>query len=298
LPGFTHTRERPAIVVMIDECHMAFGAVDPDTGATFGHAFGNLDRTFRKAGMGLLAASQIYTLDTFGHDATLRSGLVAGNLLVLRMMEKSHASLLPGESIQPDQIPSGGGWGYSAGSDAVRENIIWRAENNTDPAHWLTAYPRATLDHLSVTLAGPPYLCREEETEQSRVRLKNLLAQMRVAGPVEAARLLREYQGRTTEDESDNVEGSTGPPLGPTWRPPASLPSKPLTERQADVLAAFEGGECSTEELAQRLGISEQMVRQHLTALSESHIVKVRSGVYRPRAETETPAPAGPGQRD
>lgn len=282
--GFTHTRERPAIMVIIDECHMPFGQVDEKTGRTFGEYFGNLDRILRKTGMGILGASQIFTLDTFGNSSALRSGLIAGNVLVLRMMERAHASLLPGSGIQPDEIPSGGGWGFGCGTDSVRPNIMWRAEANTDPAYWLRAFPRATLDPLSIKMAGDSYLDREEETEQSRARLKATLTRIRIAGTEEAARLLREFQGHYDKDDEGLERGARtgGPPTGPAWQQP-DLDPPTLTERQAAVLAAFRGETCSVETLAERLETSTVTIRKYVSQLGESRLMKVSPGVYRPR---------------
>src|SRR5699024_11083011 len=60
--GFQHTPDRPASMVIIDECHEVFQAEAPKksklAGENFGVLFAGLDRKMRKNGVGLFGSSQ------------------------------------------------------------------------------------------------------------------------------------------------------------------------------------------------------------------------------------------------
>lgn len=297
--GFTHTRERPAIVVIIDECHKVFGETNPDTGNTFGFDFGELDRVIRKCGLALIGASQIYTMDTFGQSAALRSGMVGGNLVVMRMLEKSHCGLLPGHVPAPWDIPKGGGFGYSIGSE--REGVMWRSRRIEDPKKWLESLPPATLDDLVRNTLGELYELRHQVAREASAQSRDLVERLRHATPEEARALraeLRRLQGKTDDSRQASTVGAraAGADAGGVPEPPAMLralnptpdaagqPELPKRELDAgeqqlmDLLA--DGREWRTSEMAERLGVSEVTVRKRIRRL-ESRLVNVRKGVYR-----------------
>lgn len=293
--GFTHTRERPAIVVIVDECHVVFNEKNPETGNTFGHDFGELDRIMRKCGLALIGASQTYTMDTFGHSAALRSGMVGGNCVIMRMVEKSHCGLLPGNVPSPWDIPKGGGFGYCIGSD--RDGVLWRSRKLDNVATWMKAYPAATLDDLVRNTLGDMYEKRHEAAQQDSAYMRDLLEKMRTATPDEARRIraeIRRRRGKIDDSESQQSPQQSGSFTAP--QPPAFIralnptpdaagqPELPKRELDAgeqqlmDLLA--DGAEWSTKGMAERLGVSEVTVRKRIRRL-ESRLVNVRKGVYR-----------------
>lgn len=290
--GFTHTRERPAIVVIVDECHMVFNEKNPRTGNTFGHDFGELDRIMRKCGMAIIGASQTYTMDTFGQSAALRSGLVGGNCVIMRMLEKSHCGLLPGNVPAPWDIPKGGGFGYCLGSD--RDGVLWRSRKPDNVEQWMRAYPPAILDDLVRNVLGEMYENRHEAAERDSAYMRDLLERMRTATPEEArqirAEIRRRRGGKAGDSEQPQQAGVLAVPEPPAMitalnpAPAASDPQVPLRklgdgEQQLMELLA-DGREWRTSEMAERLGVSEVTVRKRIKRL-ESRLVLVRKGVYR-----------------
>lgn len=107
--GFTASRERPGFLVIIDECHMVFTAANAAR-------WGLVARVGRKVGVGILAASQIYGLDSFGGDDALRQSLETANSAILRI-GKNQASLIPGTTLDPSKLPQIPGYGVIRATD-------------------------------------------------------------------------------------------------------------------------------------------------------------------------------------
>ncbi|TLW89252.1 HTH domain-containing protein [Saccharomonospora piscinae] len=290
--GFTHTRERPAIVVIVDECHMVFDEANPQTGNTFGHDFGELDRIMRKCGLSLIGASQIYTMNTFGNSGALRSGMTGGNLVVMRMLEKSHCGLLPGHVPNPWDIPKGGGYGYSIGSD--RDGVLWRSRKLDNVVKWMKSSPPAILDDLVRNTLGEMYEKRHEAAQQDSAYMRDLLGKMRTATPDEARRIRAEIRRRRGKSDGSETHpkqpGDVTAPEPPAFiralnpnadTPGTEIPQRDLNEGEQalmDLLA--DGGAWSTKDLAEHLEVSEVTVRKRIRNL-ETRLVKVGSGRYR-----------------
>lgn len=167
--GFQHTRERPAIMVIIDECHAVFQAEDPVTEESFGEQFAELDRIMRKNGAGLLGASQAITQDTFGRGnkaAVLRDGMCAVNVFTMAYGGKN-LKLVPGFEDQPcGSLPLNQGLGYNIKGE--RPHTRWQARYTPDFQPWLAAYPHATLDQRVQKRIGPTYLNRFEQAADNK----------------------------------------------------------------------------------------------------------------------------------
>src|SRR5690606_37899522 len=236
---------------------------------------------------------------TFGQSAALRSGMVGGNLVVMRMLEKSHCGLLPGHVPAPWDIPKGGGFGYSIGSE--REGVMWRSRRIEDPKKWLESLQPATLDDLVRNTLGELYELRHQVAREASAQSRDLVERLRHATPEEARALraeLRRLQGKTDDSRQASKVGAraAGADAGGVPEPPAMLralnptpdaagqPELPLRELDAgeqqlmDLLA--DGREWRTSEMAERLGVSEVTVRKRIRRL-ESRLVNVRKGVYR-----------------
>lgn len=101
--GFTPSRERPAILTIVDECHLVFNAANA-------RRWGMVARVGRKVGVAILAASQEYGLATFGADDALRQSLETANSAILRL-GKNQASLISGTNVDPSKFPQVAGYG-------------------------------------------------------------------------------------------------------------------------------------------------------------------------------------------
>ena len=282
--GFTHHPTRPAIMVIVDECHKVFNEVNPESGLTFGVEFGELDRVARKLGIGILGASQIYTMETFGNSAALRSGMVAGNLLIMRMLEKSHFGLLPGSAPAPDQIPRGGGYGYSL--EGARPQVLWRAEYCQDPAGWLAELPNASLDARAAKAIGTDYRDRFEQARSNAAAAAAALEAFDAATDSDTAPTLLQQQATptsasTTADHSD--DGGNRVPKPPSADVPDTVPTRELTARQQELVDLLtEHGQLHTDDIADHLGISVQAVRGIIRQLGETRLSQGgKKGMYR-----------------
>jgi hypothetical protein len=78
--------------------------------------WGLVARVGRKVGVGILAASQIYGLDSFGGDDGLRQSLETANSAILRI-GKNQASLIPGTTLDPSKLPQIPGYGVIRATD-------------------------------------------------------------------------------------------------------------------------------------------------------------------------------------
>ncbi|MFE5565998.1 sigma-70 family RNA polymerase sigma factor [Amycolatopsis japonica] len=305
LDGFTHTRERPAIMVMIDECHKAFNVKNPITGNTFGYDFGELDRVTRKLGIGFIGASQIFTMETFGNAAALRSGMITGNLLIMRMMEKSHCGLLPGSAPSPLSLRKGGGWGYAIDTD--REHVMWRARNIGDhAAEYLAAKPKATLDARATKAAGLVYRNRHKTaaryTEKAMATLEAFDAApeataltMLTSGPRQPEQATSTATSTATSaTPAANTGGgmasvrvlpvrpSAGKSTGGAVAAPEGVPAADLKPGAQRVMILLRDGQAwHTKDMAAALGISEQAVRGHIRSIGETRLDNLGKGRYR-----------------
>jgi len=299
LDGFTHTRERPAIMVMIDECHKGFNLKNPITGNTFGYDFGELDRVIRKLGIGFIGASQIFTMDTFGNSAALRSGMITGNLLIMRMMEKSHCGLLPGSAPSPLSLRKGGGYGYAIDTD--REHVMWRARNiGGHAAEHLAAKPKATLDARATKAAGQVYRDRHQTAARYTDKARATLERFDAAPEATALTLL--HTGTPPgQDTSTAATPASTPESGMASvrvlpvRPSAQntsaggvvtaadgVPAADLKPGAQRVMILLRDGQAwHTKDMAAALGISEQAVRGHIRSIGETRLDNLGKGRYR-----------------
>lgn len=287
--GFVHTPQRPAIMVLIDECHKVFNEKNPDTGTKFGVEFGELDRETRKLGIAFIGGSQLFTMDTFGNSGALRSGMTTGNLLVLRMTEKSHCGLLPGHSPSPFDIPTGGGYGYNP--EGERPQALWRAEHVTNATEWLGSLPTVELDQRSAKAAGDAYLRRHEEASRQAEATGDLLdAFDEATDGAAAAALLRRHrkgseEGKEGSSSSSAVSGRV--PARPTLSvvpgpAPDGVPKRDLKPREQELMNLLDDyEELSVAQLAEEMDVSEVTVRKTINSLGETHLAQVRRGVYR-----------------
>ena len=283
--GFTHTREMPGVMVIIEECSDVFNT-PADNGVLYGAQFGPLSKKIRKNGMGILGVGHVYTLPTFGGDKMLRSSLTMYNLIALKTTEKSDASLLPSGMPDPTVLPLLPGFGYikSVASPRVAQ---FRAEYVTDPERWLSELSGYGLDAGTANRIGDDYVRRHEIAEEQRQRL---------------LRELEAYENGEIPDEGNDAAGGSRPTpssgsvlalplLGGNREnnPAAAIPTgdgaevsaRPLTQREQDLMSLLaDGGEWHTNDMAEHLGVSPQRVRELIRGL-ETRLVKIRPGVYR-----------------
>ena len=150
--GFVPSVERPGLMILIDDCRLAFADAQVQATAI------ELTREGGKYGIALVGASQTVTQDTFGpanraQDAeVLRTNLLAGNLLLFHLSSPSAGRLL-GVDVDPSRLPKVPGYAHCVDrsgqgrSGALRtyfaderdgwaNRIIWRPMDAAAAAAW------------------------------------------------------------------------------------------------------------------------------------------------------------------
>jgi hypothetical protein len=115
--GFTPTKERPGVLVIVDECH---AVIDSDNA----YRWGRVAREGRAAGVALCLASQIYGLDSFGGSDAVRANVTAGNTVALRV-SRNQASMIADIALDPSGLPKITGVGLTAEGRDVAFRAAW-----------------------------------------------------------------------------------------------------------------------------------------------------------------------------
>ncbi|MGH8880734.1 MAG: hypothetical protein ACRD0P_25825, partial [Stackebrandtia sp.] len=168
--GFTHSPERPGLLIFIDECHSAFADSAIQEMAI------ELAREGRKCGIAIVAASQVATLDAFGKGQeadALRSCITAGNLVVLRTTSNNTKNVLPGVDVNPTKFPAIPGYAYLVDTTHKRRSAPLRGYYlaDADRDTLADAITWAPLDTGASNAAGPGYLRRRAQADADRKAL-------------------------------------------------------------------------------------------------------------------------------
>lgn len=292
LTGFTPGPELPGVLVIVDECHKIF---TDQTSAQWA----DLAREGRKLGIGVLAASQVTTLDAFGggaHADALRSSLVSSNGIALRTASKVQSSVFPGLSVDLMSLPKLPGFGYTVddGDDQHRtapfrnrwligdKQAAHRDQPLPDGVHTAEAWfahvaANQQLDDASAHAAGRAFADRHAKAVREHAELDALFAHA------------------TGTASGSERSAAAGPVLVPFPRldhlssfkpaqpdpPRRRRPPDGLTDAQYRVWDTINCGVTSTSEIASVLGISDRRVRVLVAELeSAGHVVKTGRSHY------------------
>lgn len=185
--GFTPSGRRPAVLAIIDECHMVFNAGNAER-------WGRVARVGRKVGVAILAASQIYGLQTFGGDDSLRQSLETSNTAVLRI-GKNQATLIDGTMLDPSKLPQIAGYGVIRATAKYNRSAPFRGPYAKDDVRLemmraaaakmpgLDALAIGALDNETDGAYSNRYTTLEESREKMELELRQLEAGISVAVP-------------------------------------------------------------------------------------------------------------------
>jgi len=285
LEGWTPQQHRRGLMIVIDECHAAM-AVDAIRDIAT-----ELAREGGKVGIALVLASQVPTLDAFGGSDALRSNVVSGNLVLMRIKSKTARNILAGVDVDPSAFPRIPGYGYLVDDTGERRTAPFRGfylddETRDQAAHEVT-WPE--LDQAGVAAAGADYQRRRVQAVANKEELGRLLAAL--------------ASGQVPELEMPAPVPATAPSLVPVPRFPAvptirpavkptparvAVADKPATATAgrpataADAVAKLlQEGVTSPGEMERRTGYSETAVRKALQQLQEQgRARRVRHGVW------------------
>ena len=304
--GFAPTADMPGVLVIVDECHSIFDQA--------GQLFTQLARQGRKNGFGILAASQVVTLDAFGTGGdALRSSLVAGNGIALKTDSSVQKTIFPGLNADLTSLPPHG-YGYTTpGKEVAHRTAQFRTRFLPDrgdaarlaeagsplPEHiypvedWFAAV--AGNQHLgddAAQVLGQSFVNRNALAQAEEDELDRLIESGDLAAFCEDAPR-RTPTAATTGAAAGRRTGASVTPLfsggfgdlaSPSPAPSATAPGKaePATRHEQLLALLDEHGQLSTRDLAGHLGLSEVSVRKWLAPLVEGGRVRQTStrGVY------------------
>lgn len=261
--GFTPSPQRPGLLIIIDECHKIFTP-------KIAKQWDGIARELRKVGVALLAASQSPGLDTFGGIDSLRSSIMAGNVIAMRTVSNTAGQIMAGLQVDPKTLPPIKGYGWFQDSDPEGRSAPFRNRLAIDPGAWMAEQPTVTLDTLAATAAGDTYQCRHEIAEAGRENLRTYIEALRA--------------GQRPDDDDGTRPAAPGQPhlqlvAGTDLDLPQALQPAPdgLSEAERAVCAALADGAERPKEIAEATGYTERHVANLLKPLIERGAV-VRSG--------------------
>lgn len=285
--GFQHTRERPMILTIIDECHLVFGQ--------YGHRFGDIDRIARKLGLAFLGASQAPTQDVFGGSITLRNGMAGANGFVLKY-NGSNARLafggLDDEIARGCQcLPINRGHGYAV--NGARPHAVFQNRYTPDLEPFFAQVGETVLDELATIGAGEAYAQRHATAEQNREAVQERLNQYRngTLKPGQRPKNTSKPGGASRGPAASSSNGSEGNTvyLFPGTQPRQQKPQEPqvrresLTARQLQILNMLTEQRLNAKQLATELGKTARTISTDLKFLREHKFVRVvdeQEGTY------------------
>lgn len=198
--GFTPSRERPGVLVIVEECH---AVVTPNNAARWGR----VAREGRASGVALVMASQIYGLQTFGGDDAVRANITAGNTVALRV-SRNQASMIADIPLDPSTLPKIPGVGLVDDGRQVPFRAAW-APNETTAALMDAALADAVTELDPVAAGaldagtGGLYSRRHDVAAQ---QVANAEERLRA---YEAGHQPRARQAEDTEPALPNITGPT-----------------------------------------------------------------------------------------
>lgn len=290
--GFVPSRERPGLLLVVEECHGPFGVKDWTPG------WKKIAREGRKVGVAIMCISQYPGLETFGNSEAMRLNIMAGNAVVLHTTSTSTHGLMAGISVDPNTLPDTPGYAYMQGSEHTGTRTAPFRNRNTAPggdadiaARWLAAQPQPALDTLSQTAtlaAGTAYRDRRTSTDTGRtasaarveaLRNGTLPADMRTEQPKpdttsagEMGEVIEFPRALNPADLTEQAETTV------TSR--TALPA--LTGSRLAIVNAVAAGATRPIEIQNSTGLKHRQVADLLKELVDAgYLTRPRTGQYR-----------------
>lgn len=297
--GFHPTAERPGLLVIVDECHKPLSTKEnPLLAGPTQQLMSTIARELRKAGVGLILASQAATLDAFGGAGNLadvlRSNILAGNGVILRS-KTSNAKVVFQVDIDPRQFPKLPGYAYLVDPDEDARSAPFRGSWVTDElaAFWPQRIIWRSLPRRQANMAGAHY-ARRREAAAEQAFADELLLQMADAGTLDEMqdleRQLDAAAASTAAGTSPDVVefGDAHPPIKRVtkfWVPEPRHETTGLLPGQQKVLDAIRAGHTRPKQIQDATSYSESQVHNLLGELQAAgHISKAGYGQYQAAA--------------
>lgn len=299
-PRFQHSRQRPGLLVIIDECHQVFNAPDPTrNNVKFGIRFGEIDRVFQKVGGAFVGASQAPSQEVFGGSITLRNGMAGGNGYALKY-NGANARLAFGglddvivKGVQ--RLPINRGLGYAVNSDRPHATFQNRYTPNVERYFQARSQAgRSLLDDLATIGAGAAYAHRGASAQENlaavQARLEGYRNGSLKPGEVggKSSKTSKAGPGAGATGSGGNVYMFPGAASQQEKEDSAALTWESLTDRQRQIVEMLTGTRMTAKDLAAEFGVVNRTISSDLQKLREHKFVRVvdeNAGLY---TSTET----------
>ncbi|MEU1761656.1 hypothetical protein [Micromonospora sp. NPDC005652] len=278
MEGFTPTEERPGLIIVIDECHKFFGHDDIQELAA------NLITEYRKVGITIIAATQSANLDrAFGtgrHAEVLRSALLTGNGVVLRIISGSIQSVLK-LAYDPRDFPPIPGYARMVEEE---RSVAFRGFRVTDEQlatlpqqlHWRSLSAEEAVE------AGDGYGNRKGLLEKARAealkRREARRAGLRIPTPAPAPKVAP--AGSVPQVVAEQLEDV----VFPVW-PSSAEPTFELSPSHRKVMDAMAAGLQQPKDVMEAAGVGSSrfyelaghlLARGYVTKEGKGHAAKYR----------------------
>jgi hypothetical protein len=303
--GFAATDDRPALLVVLDECHKPLSKIlNPDDWEIIQFMAMTIAREGQKVGVQALLASQESTLGAFGGAGNqaemLRSNLLMTNGVMMASKDANARQVFKVDE-DPSQFPDLPGYALLVNPDAGARTAPFRGHHLTDRlrAYWPDRINWRSLDDGAGNAAGTQYLMRHQIAEMAREEIRRRVAARRSGGGVGSADRIFAAARGTDGAEQAQAGGAAAVAQFPVWNAAAGrVQERGMNDGHRRVLDALRVNITSPTPIAEATGYSVRRVHQLLDELMDEFGAvervlddggRARHGEYR-LAGQETPA--------
>lgn len=267
--GFYATEDRPALLLVLDECHKPLSPVlNPDGAATIQFMAMTIAREGQKVGVQTLLATQESTLGAFGgagnNAEMLRSNLLMTNGVMMRSKDANARQVFKVDD-DPSQFPNLPGYALLVSPEEGARTAPFRGYYLTNRLReeWPGRIHWRSLDAGSGNAAGTPYLMRAEIAEMAKEEIRRRVAARRAGTYVPDS-------VRPVMSGSDGAEASEDVAAFPVWNPVTEkVQERQLEDRHRKVLDALKVGIVSPTPISEATGYSPRQVHNLLDELMD-----------------------------
>ena len=279
--GFTATADRPALLVVLDECHKPLSPMlNPEDCKLIRFMAMTIAREGQKVGVQALLASQESTLGAFGGAGNeaemLRSNLLMTNGVMMASRDANARQVFKVDE-DPSQFPDLPGYALLVNPDAGARSAPFRGYHLTDElrAYWPDKIYWRSLDEGSANAAGTTYIMRREIAEMEKEAIRRRV-EARRSGKGLGADVGSVLAGAARAVAAQGGDGASAladlPDIAefPVWNPVTEkVQDRKMHDGHLKVLDALKAGICKPTPIADAVGLSTRRVHDLLDELMD-----------------------------
>jgi hypothetical protein len=282
--GFYATADRPALLVVLDECHKPLSKIlNPDDWEIIQFMAMTIAREGQKVGVQTLLASQESTLGAFGgagnNAEMLRSNLLMTNGVMMKSADANARQVFKVDE-DPSQFPDLPGYALLVNPEPGARTAPFRGHHLTNKLreYWPDRIVWRSLDAGSGNAAGTPYLMRREIAEMAKEEIRRRVAARRAGTYTPDAP--RPYTVSVQGSDGAEQAGDFGPlPQFPVWNPVTEqVQARQMSNSHHKVIDAIKVGKVSPTPISEVTGLSPRQVHNLLDELMDEFGAVQRDG--------------------